>query len=117
MTATEKKLIEKLEELVETANKEVQLATGDLCIKDSEGFTYNVLAISQKITKLESEIAFLKQQIAEDEITEEDIWKWWKTQNFQKEQGEQEYTMIYGIDLPKILKAFKNGEIKHINLS
>lgn len=25
---------------------------------------------------------------------------------FQKEQGEQEYTMIYEIDLPKILKAF-----------
>lgn len=34
------------------------------------------------------------------------IWKWWQTQNFQKEQGEQEYTMIYEIDLPKILKAF-----------
>lgn len=35
-----------------------------------------------------------------------EIWKWWKTQNFQKEDGEQEYTMIYEIDLPKILKAF-----------
>ena len=35
-----------------------------------------------------------------------EIWKWWKEQNFQKEQGEQEYTMIYEIDLPKILKAF-----------
>lgn len=35
-----------------------------------------------------------------------EIWKWWQTQNFQKEQGEQEYTMIYEIDLPKILKAF-----------
>jgi len=35
-----------------------------------------------------------------------EIWKWWKTQKFQKEQGEQEYTMIYEIDLPKILKAF-----------
>ena len=35
-----------------------------------------------------------------------EIWKWWKTQNFQKEQSEQEYTMIYEIDLPKILKAF-----------
>lgn len=34
------------------------------------------------------------------------IWKWWKEQKFQKEQGEQEYTMIYEIDLPKILKAF-----------
>ena len=35
-----------------------------------------------------------------------DIQNWWKTQNFQKEQGEQEYMMIYEIDLPKILKAF-----------
>lgn len=35
-----------------------------------------------------------------------EIWKWWKTQKFQKEQGEQEHTMIYEIDLPKILKAF-----------
>ena len=35
-----------------------------------------------------------------------EILKWWQTQKFQKEQGEQEYTMIYEIDLPKILKAF-----------
>lgn len=35
-----------------------------------------------------------------------EIWKWWQTQKFQKEQGEQEYTMIYEIDLPRILKAF-----------
>ncbi len=35
-----------------------------------------------------------------------EIWKWWKEQKFQKEQGEQEYTMIYEIDLPEILKAF-----------
>jgi hypothetical protein len=41
-----------------------------------------------------------------------DIWKWWKTKMFQKEQGEQEYTMIYEIDLPKILKAF-NEDFKN----
>lgn len=35
-----------------------------------------------------------------------EIWKWWETQKFQKEQGDQEYTMIFEIDLPKILKAF-----------
>lgn len=35
-----------------------------------------------------------------------EIWKWWQTQKFPKEHGEQEYTMIYEIDLPKILKAF-----------
>lgn len=35
-----------------------------------------------------------------------EIWRWWQTQKFQKEQGEQEYTMLYEIDLPKILKSF-----------
>ena len=39
----------------------------------------------------------------------EEIWKWWKTQSFQKEQGQQEYTMIFEIDLPKILKAFTDS--------
>ena len=43
--------------------------------------------------------------------SDEDIWEWWQTQKFQKEQGEQEYTMLYEIDLPKILKAF----IEHFN--
>lgn len=38
--------------------------------------------------------------------SDEEIWKWWKTQKFQKEQGEQEYRMLYEIDLPKILKSF-----------
>lgn len=47
-----------------------------------------------------------------DELTpielpsDEEIWEWWQTQQFQKEQGEQEYTMLYEIDLPKILKSF-----------
>ena len=41
----------------------------------------------------------------------EEIWRWWQTQKFQKEQGEQEYTMLYEIDLPKILKAF----IEHLS--
>lgn len=35
-----------------------------------------------------------------------EILEWWKKQNFQKEQGEQEYTMIFEIDLPKILTDF-----------
>jgi len=38
--------------------------------------------------------------------TDEEVWRWWQTQKFQKEQGEQEYTMLYEIDLPKILKSF-----------
>ena len=44
--------------------------------------------------------------------SDEEIWKWWKTQKFQKEQGEQEYTMLYEIDLPKILKSFTEHLIK-----
>jgi len=47
-----------------------------------------------------------KQQRSIELPSDEEIWKWWKTQKFQKEQGEQEYTMLYEIDLPKILKAF-----------
>lgn len=38
--------------------------------------------------------------------SDEEVWRWWQTQKFQKEQGEQEYTMLYEIDLPKILKSF-----------
>ena len=44
--------------------------------------------------------------------SDEEIWRWWQTQKFQKEQGEQEYTMLYEIDLPKILKAFIEHFIK-----
>ena len=43
--------------------------------------------------------------------SDDEIWRWCQTQKFQKEQGEQEYTMLYEIDLPKILKAF----IEHFN--
>lgn len=44
-----------------------------------------------------------------------DIWRWWQTQKFQKEQGEQEYTMLYEIDLPKILKSFTEHLIQGDN--
>ena len=66
---------------------------------DLARFTYN------------SEDKILLSQIPIELPSDEDIWKWWKTQKFQKEQGEQEYTMLYEIDLPKILKAF----IEHFN--
>ena len=39
-------------------------------------------------------------------LTNVEIYKWFNTQNFQKEQGEQEYTMIYELDLPKIINAY-----------
>ena len=45
----------------------------------------------------------------------EDIWRWWQTQKFQKEQEEQEYTMLYEIDLPKILKSFTEHLIQGDN--
>ena len=38
--------------------------------------------------------------------SDEEILRWWQTQKFQKAQGEQEYTMLYEIDLAKILKSF-----------
>jgi hypothetical protein len=54
----------------------------------------------------------LKTQTPIDLPSDEKIWRWWQTQKFQKEQGEQEYTMLYEIDLPKILKAFIEHFIK-----
>ena len=47
--------------------------------------------------------------------SDEEIWRWWQTQKFQKEQGEQEYTMLYEIDLPKILKSFTKHLIQGEN--
>lgn len=38
--------------------------------------------------------------------TDAEIFTWLKEENFQTEQGEQEYTMMFKIDLPKILKRF-----------
>lgn len=35
-----------------------------------------------------------------------EIYKWIKDKRFQREQGDQEYMMLFEIDMPKILKAF-----------
>lgn len=58
------------------------------------------------------ECGILNQLIPIELPNNEEIWRWWQTQKFQKEQGEQEYTMLYEIDLPKILKAF----IEHLKI-
>jgi hypothetical protein len=42
----------------------------------------------------------------ENQFTAQEIYKWFAKQRFQREQGEQEYTMIYEIDLPKIINQF-----------
>lgn len=60
----------------------------------------------ENISKETDNSALLKANVVHSFPSNVEIWKWWQTQNFQKEQGEQEYTMIYEIDLPKILKAF-----------
>ena len=66
-----------------------------------------VKALLNEILVLSSSVEDAMDSLTPIELpSDEDIWKWWKTQQFQKEQGEQEYTMIYEIDLPKILKAF-----------
>lgn len=79
-----------------------------------------------KLYTEEEIVSFLKKEFA-DEInaetfmenltpielpSDEEVWRWWQTQQFQKEQGEQEYTMLYEIDLPKILKLFTEHLIK-----
>ena len=40
------------------------------------------------------EISFQTIEDTTNSLDDAAIWKWWKTQNFQKEEGEQEYTMI-----------------------
>lgn len=39
-------------------------------------------------------------------LSDIEIFKWLKEQKFQTEQGDQEYTMMYEIDMPKIFKKF-----------
>jgi flagellar hook-associated protein FlgK len=55
-------LIKKLEELINILYDQVALVTGDAFI-DQEGYGYKALALSQKITKLESEIIIIKIEI------------------------------------------------------
>lgn len=43
-----------------------------------------------------------------------ELWKWFRNQKYQTEQGEQEYTMIYECDIPKILKDFHDYLTKNI---
>ena len=38
--------------------------------------------------------------------TDSEIFTWIKEEKFQTEQGEQEYTMMFKNDMPKILKRF-----------
>jgi hypothetical protein len=62
--------------------------------------------IVKQFNGLEKAKEMEKEQRSIELPSDEELWKWWQTQKFQKEQGEQEYTMLYEIDLPKILKAF-----------
>jgi len=66
-----------------------------------------VISIYSEEYKTSTDEIFKELNLTPIELPSDDeIWKWWQTQKFQKEQGEQEYTMLYEIDLPKILKAF-----------
>ena len=60
-------LIEKLKELVEALNGQVALVCGDFW-NDAEKYGYSALALSQKITKLESEISTLEYEIKQEQI-------------------------------------------------
>jgi hypothetical protein len=64
------------------------------------------IRMKQKFADAGEQSALRKTDVSGSFPDNVEIWKWWQTQKFQKEQGEQEYTMIYEIDLPKILKAF-----------
>jgi hypothetical protein len=45
-----------------------------------------------------------------EEIRKEEIkiLTWLKAQNYQTEQGEQEYKMYFDVDMPKIIRKYKN---------
>lgn len=62
--------------------------------------------LEKKLTEANQSLQLHKTQVISSFPDNVEIWEWWQTQRFQKEKGEQEYTMIYEIDLPKILKAF-----------
>lgn len=38
--------------------------------------------------------------------TPQEVFEWFQTKKFQREQGHQEYQMIYEIDLPRIINQF-----------
>lgn len=42
----------------------------------------------------------------EQDYTSQQVFEWFNKQRFQRERGTQEYTMIYEIDLPKIINKF-----------
>lgn len=45
------------------------------------------------------------------EFTPKEIFEWFQSKSFQREQGQQEYTLIYEIDLPKIINLFIKEKI------
>lgn len=76
-------------------------------IDDKCNLTWNNIVFLLGVFQEEhNKVNDIKQDVMHRFPDNPEIWKWWKEQKFQKEQGEQEYTMIYEIDLPKILKAF-----------
>ncbi len=92
---TNKELIEKYEELIKALSDQVALVSGD-AFMDQEGYGYKALALSQKITKLESEIQSLKQA---GEVTDSDIEKWAKETKFLSiEKLSDELKPLYGDD-------------------
>jgi hypothetical protein len=54
------------------------------------------------------------QPLPQTEISDEAIYQWLKDQKYQTEYGEQEYTMYYSVDMPKILRAFLRSQLSRI---
>ena len=73
-------------------------------LKDDNDYEKWVIILDEIIQSLKPNSEAMKQH--QKEITDKDVWEWWGTQKFQKERGDQEYTMIYEIDLPKIIRAY-----------
>ena len=61
-TMNKDKIIEKQKELIDVLDNQIKLVTNCLDDFDFESYGYNALAISQKITRLESELAALESE-------------------------------------------------------
>lgn len=52
------------------------------------------------------------EEILENFPSNPEIYSWLRSQDYQREQGEQEYILLYELDIPRILKEFTEYILK-----
>src|SRR5690606_32657330 len=66
---------------------------------------YAKLYASEAIREKDKEIEQLKAKQTKCELSNSDIFSWLQSKKFQTEKGEQEYSMYFDVDMPKIIRA------------